>query len=161
MRPFPLPVPACWHQPPHWYASQARGQSPALCPVGLPGIPHPIRVFPLLRTFAISAAVPGLGTLRVANARHFLACHIFGVSPEPGKASQGPGMGLMMFLHVVWRQLVPGRMPALGLCVFSALMSGLGRCLPRAAPGQMFWQMFPEMFCLWGGERAGPDPPQV
>lgn len=156
------PVPAFWHRAPRWRAGQApllqrdtQGWAPVPCPSGLPSIPHPIGAFPLLRTFAISATIPRLGTFRVANAHHFLA---FGVSLGPGKVSRGPGMTLTMFLRVVERQLVPGGVP---VPMVRVLVSGLGGCLPRAAFGQMFWQMFPGMFWLWAGGRAGPDPPQA
>lgn len=87
---FPLPLPSgtglC--------AGQAlllqwdmRGQVPVPCPIGIPSIPHPFRALPLLRTLVISASVPRLRTLGVANAHHFPAFHIFGVSSEPKRAS--------------------------------------------------------------------------
>lgn len=103
----------------------------------------------------ISATIPGLETFRVANACHFLA---FGFSLGPGKVSRGPGMALMMFPRVVERQLVPGGVPVPTVRVS---VSGPRGCLPWAASGQMFWQMFPGMFWLWAGGRAGLDPPQA
>ena len=164
------PVPACWHQAPRWCAGQAPllpwdvwGWVPAPRPIGLPGIPHPIGAFPLLGTFAISAAVPGLGTLRVANARRFLACHIFGVSLELAKASQGPGMGLTKSLRVVQRQLVPGGMPALGLCPCPRSVCrcwGRAGAFPELPPGRCFGRCF--QGCFGSGEvgRQGQIPPR-